>query len=124
MSKKRMRGYKITMKNKLLLILIIGIVLSSVGYGQSGGGGGSYIVSCNDDYYKDAINDTIGRYNDAIKELEYKKERTLEIGKQLEKRANILEFIIAVLILYLIITLGMNLQQIKDKGFRKWWKKE
>jgi len=111
---------------KRLIILIVFLFLISSVNAQTGGGGGSSFIqtfAC-EDIYKDAINETVENYNTAIEELEAQRERTKEIGKQLGKRANILEIIILFLILYLIIISGMNLQQIKDKGFRKWWRKE
>ena len=90
----------------LFTLLVIPTVFSQI---QASGGGGMVKPIL---YTYEACNDI----------LNGNLERAQDSREKLKKRINIVEFMILFLILYFIITFGMNLQKIKDKGFKKWWK--
>jgi len=100
-----------------MVLLFIPLIYGNIP--SSGGGGSSVSLT----YTYEECNELLDN------QLEYYKETT-ERANQAIRKANRVARILALWIvvvlslsvIYILIVLGMNIQQIKDNGFKKWWK--
>lgn len=98
--------------------LIIVLLLIPIATAQSGGGGGiSVPLTFTYEQCNEILDNKIEKYVE-LSDVYYDKVRNVD-----KMLFGFLIFFI-LFVLYLLITFGMAIQQIKDKGFKKWWRKE
>lgn len=104
------------MKAIILFILLMSSLSVVAAQPTGGGGSGVSIPISSISYTYDECNEL---YNYKLQFYDEAKDRANTIFK-----INMLIFLAVFLtsIIYILISLGMTIQQIKDKGFKKWWK--
>lgn len=112
------------MRKTILLLLMFLVPMAFAQQSGSGGvmGGGGGPVTPQTYTYEECneiLGGSIEEYENAVKDYEGVRERANSMFRVL---LTILISIFVVSVVYVLVSLGMEIQQIKDKGWKEWWK--